>query len=57
MIDGVINTVKDIAGEMKKGKGDIAPLKTSSHDGCKYCKMYPICRRTVEMDVDGGDDE
>ena len=44
LLDSVGNTVKRVAEEMKKGICNIAPMKTSAHDGCKYCKMLPICR-------------
>ncbi len=36
------NTVKDLAGRIKKGQCAI-PEKIES-DTCTYCKMYPICR-------------
>ncbi len=56
LLCGVIDTVKNVAEDINRGIADIAPLKDSGHDGCKYCKMYPICRRDSTMDT-AGDDE
>lgn len=59
LLDGVIDTVKNVAEDINSGRADIAPMKDSSHDACKYCKMYPICRRDSVTDYsdDGEYDE
>ena len=33
---------------IREGVADAAPLSDKEHDGCKYCKMRPICRRRKE---------
>ena len=56
LLDGVIETVKNVAKDIKSGNSSIAPLKTSGHDGCKYCKMAAICRREFSNDIDTEDE-
>ena len=33
---------------IQDGIADAAPLSDKEHNGCKYCKMRPICRRRKE---------
>ena len=38
----------EAATKKVEGVADAAPLSDKEHDGCKYCKMRPICRRRKE---------
>lgn len=44
LMNTVTDTVSKLAYEIKCGKSDCNPLKTSKHDGCKYCAHRVICR-------------
>ncbi len=41
----VEKTVRRLGDEIKGGKASAVPLKDKEHDGCRYCKFKPICRR------------
>ena len=38
------------AERMKSGKCDINPLKTGKTDGCEYCSLKPICRKSNDKE-------
>lgn len=44
LMNSVIETVSNLAYEIKLGKADCNPIKDSKHDGCKYCPHRVICR-------------
>ena len=52
----VEKSVRALAGEMKRGKMDVRPLKSKRHDACRYCPMRPVCRRE-DMTVSDGASE
>ncbi len=37
-----------IGYDLKSGVADAKPLHDREHDGCKFCKMRPVCRRRKE---------
>lgn len=44
LLHSIETTIREIGGEMKRGRVDAKPMRTKKHNACKYCKMKPVCR-------------
>ena len=56
LLDSVGQTVVRVAGEIKSGLTAVEPLKDGGHDGCKYCKMLPVCRYSKNNGISDGEE-
>lgn len=44
----ISDVIGKIGQDIRGGIADAKPLSDKDHNGCKYCKMRPICRRRKE---------
>lgn len=42
----ICDTVAEIAQAIRSGIADVKPLSNERHDGCTYCQMRPLCRKS-----------
>ena len=45
------DTIKRIGREMKSGNAEAMPLCDKKHNGCAYCPMKPVCRKSARKGV------
>ena len=45
--DELEQTIRDIAGSMKRGDAQARPLVHKNQDACRYCDMRAVCRSAV----------